>query len=1115
MTRFLLLALLALLLLPSAALAAGSALTDSGDPVLSSLESELVALSSLIGPAGNESIADVPLLGDHPAYHLGLQAVEIERARIIGEEGGLQGWAPLKGRWVHADVRVGSPTLDSTHALRDGSWDDLSTGRNLPIGNDVALLRRTIRQESEVRYRAAVDRYQRVLNDQQMLVSELETFDLAPVQPSTVLEPLPSAEPMDWTPWEDLVRTVSAQLAGNEIALDPAVSLNVERETRWFVSTDGLVSRTVEMRARFGITADGRAPDGTAIYEDAFFDAHSLDGLPDEATLIEEAKQVIQRLAAIRLAPEEPPYQGPALLSGRATAVFFHEILGHRVEGHRLKQISDAQTFREKVGESILPSFLSVVDDPTVKRIADTDLRGHYLVDDQGVQSGEAVIVQDGTLQGFLESRSPVRAGADSNGHGRRQPGLAAVTRQGNLIVKSTRELPESELRSQLLSLAREQGLEYGLEVLDLEGGFTFTDRDIPNAFQIDVRTARRVFVDGRPDELVRGVDLIGTPLQTFSRIVATGQEPSVFNGSCGAESGWVPVSAVAPAMLFSQVESQRKMKGQDPPPLSGPPPGDAVTSDLPAFVALLAAEVERAKESLAVDGGPPPSRLTVESWDRDAWEVVTSFGTLQGEGGGPSRPSRVEVVVGDDTLNSLRFEGGAELDLPEAVGNPRFVIDDVPAAVRRDLWLAADAAYRGAVQRLNLKTAELATRPEESRATDWTPTQPRVSIDDAPPARIDRAALKQRSLAISKALRGVPGLRTARAAVREEQGTRVQVDTDGMRVAQTDGYASVRVDLEVLRLDGVPVRDRLEWVARTAAELPPVARMELSARTAAHALTTKSTVDLVSWFEGPVVFEDEAAADLFRYLLPPELRGTPAPLEAGSSAAQQQRVEPRIGRRLLPSGWTVTDDPTSTPAGMAGARPIDREGVLGKQVQLVDNGYVSDLVMTRVPRTDRATSTGHGRGSVGLSPSARLSWWEVRANKGLSAKAFERKVSAARKAAQVQGVLVVRRLAAGWDGDLPDVLDAVWRFADGSEVVAVGLEFEGVDRRTLRQVAAATAAVTVRPYLGPSRAGGRSPSTRGVPMGLVAPRAVLVEDLEVVFGGEVVQPDLLPMVEL
>ncbi|MCO4772772.1 MAG: hypothetical protein KDA24_22260, partial [Deltaproteobacteria bacterium] len=618
-----------------------------------------------------------------------------------------------------------------------------------------------------------------------------------------------------------------------------------------------------------------------------------------------------------------------------------------------------------------------------------------------------------------------------------------------------------------------------------------------------------------RADELVRGVDLIGTPLQTFSRIVATGTEPAVFNGSCGAESGWVPVSAVSPAMLFSQVESQRKMKGQDPPPLIGPPPTEELAGYLPPFVELLAMEAERAKTELLVTDGPAPSRIAVETWDRDTWEVAASFGTLQGKGGGPSRPSRVDVVVGDNTLNSLRFDGGAELELPQAVANPRFVMDDLSSAVKRDLWLAADSAYRGAVQRLNLKRAELATRPEENRAPDWTPAKPQVAIDSSPPASIDREALERRAVALSGALRAVPGLREARAAVREEQGVRVMVDTDGMRVLQPDGYASVRLDIAALRPEGILVTDRLEWSARTANQLPPANVMAAQAVAAAQDLAEKTTVGLVGWFEGPVVFEGEAAADFFRYLVPPELRGTPAPLEAGTSSAQQQRREPRIGRRLLPEGWSVSDDPASTPEGFAGALPIDREGVPGRAVDLVEDGYVRELLMTRVPRVDRSGSTGHGRGSVGLAPAARMTWWEVAPKRGLSGKAFERKVSAARKAADVDAVLVVRRLDSGWDGDLPDVLDAVWRFPDGTEAPAVALQFDGIDRRTLRQIAAATSAVTVRPYLGPMRAGGHSPATRGLPMGVVAPRAVLVEDLELVFGGDVAEPELLPVVTL
>ena len=267
----------------------------------------------------------------------------------------------------------------------------------------------------------------------------------------------------------------------------------------------------------------------------------------------------------------------------------------------------------------------------------------------------------------------------------------------------------------------------------------------------------------------------------------------------------------------------------------------------------------------------------------------------------------------------------------------------------------------------------------------------------------------------------------------------------------------------------------------------------------------------MVPWFEGPVVFEGEAAADLFRYLLAPELRGTPPAPAAGTTTASQLRGGPRIGRRVLPSGWTVVDDPTNRPAA-----PIyDREGVKARKVSLVEDGHVVDLLMTRVPRAGLSGSNGHGRGTLRGPAEARFTTWTVSPRRGLSPRAFDRKVVAARKAAQADRVLVVRRFANGWDGTLPEVLSAVWVAADGQETPAVGLEIEEVDRRTLRQVIAASSAVEIRPYLGSTRATGMAPSTRGVPMGILAPHKVLVDDLEVAFAGNGGEPELLPLVEL
>ena len=1099
------LALALALLIPATASA-------SDDAVLTALQQELEALTGLIGPGEGTALKDTPLYSEHPAYFVGLQAVELQRWRITGEEGGLQGWSPLRGRWIHADVRVGTPELDSTHALRDGSWDDMSSGRGLPIGDDPDLLRRGVRREVETRYRGAVERFQRVLSNQQLLVEEESGFDLAPTEPVELLEEPRSFDDVDWAAWEDVVRAVSAEFAGPAVAMDPSVTLVMEQEIRWFVSTEGHVTRTVDQRARFAISADTLAADGTEIYEDGHFDGRTLDDLPDLETMKAAARAVQERLAALRDAPEEPPYEGPAILSGRAAAVFFHEILGHRVEGHRLKQIADAQTFRGKVGEEILPSFLSVTDDPTLDRIADVALRGHYRVDDQGVPATRAEIVRDGVLVGFLESRSPVGPHLRSNGHGRRQAGLEAVTRQGNLLVEAQRGVSDAELEARALALAKEQGLEYALLIDDLEGGFTFTDRDLPNAFQIDVRTGWRLFVDGRPRELVRGIDLIGTPLQTFSRIVAAGTEPAVFNGTCGAESGWVPVSAVAPAMLVSQVESQRKLKGQSPPPLTVAPDAADDPGDLPPLLALLGAEAQRAKDTLQIEGAPPPERVTIETWDRDAWEVAASFGVLVGTGGGRSRPSRVEVVVQDAGVSSLRFEGGAELDVPSADRNPSFVVDDVAVSVQRDLWLSADDAYRSALQRLQLKQTELAGRPNEEIPPDWTDAPPVVHADTTAPPAVDRDRLQALALVASEAARGIDGIRSARAAAREEQGRYLLANTEGTRLQQPDGFATLHVELEALRPDGVTVTDSLSWLVGRAAVLPDDATVTAAVREAATALVQRSKAPVVGWYEGPVVFEGEAAADLFRYLLAPELRGTPPAVTAGTSVVAQQRGAARVGRRVLPAGWSVVDMPGAL---RVGHRTYDREGVASRSVQLVEDGHVADLLMTRVPRGDRSGSTGHGRGGLRGPAEARFTAWTVAPKRGLSTKAFDRKVVAARKAARTEGVLVVRRFARGWDGMLPAILDASWLLPDGTMFPAVALEIDDVDRRTLRQVVAASATLATRPYLGATRANGMAPSTRGVPMSITAPERVLVEDLDVTFAGEGGEPELLPLVEL
>ena len=201
-----------------------------------------------------------------------------------------------------------------------------------------------------------------------------------------------------------------------------------------------------------------------------------------------------------------------------------------------------------------------------------TDLNGFYQFDDEGVKAQKVPLVENGILRNFLMSRSPIVGFPASNGHGRASPGFSPVSRQGNLMVQAAKTVTKAQLRQMLIAEIKQQGKKFGLFFEDISGGFTNTTRYSPQAFQVTPVMVYKVYADGRPDELVRGVDLIGTPLTSFSKIIAADDKPEIFNGFCGAESGFIPVSAISPSILISQIEVQKRAKGNDILPILPPP---------------------------------------------------------------------------------------------------------------------------------------------------------------------------------------------------------------------------------------------------------------------------------------------------------------------------------------------------------------------------------------------------------------------------------------------------------------------------------------------------------------------------------------------------------------
>jgi predicted Zn-dependent protease len=353
----------------------------------------------------------------------------------------------------------------------------------------------------------------------------------------------------------------------------------VQNETDYYASSEGSKIVAPHLQARLVAIAVTRADDGMDLFRDQTFEAQTVDGLPSQQEMEAGIRELGKSLEALRKAPVTEPFNGPALLSGRAAAVFFHEVLGHRLEGQRQRGDEEGQTFTKDIGQEVLPKFLSVSDDPTMAKYGDTWLSGRYEYDDEGEKARRVDLIQDGVLKTFLMSRLPIASFSSSNGHGRAETGHIPTGRQGNLIVTSTNKVTDAKLRQELIDEAKKQGKPYGLYFEDISSGFAVTTRDSPQAFSVVPLVVWRVYVDGRPDELVRGVSIVGTPLAAMKSILATGDKDEVFNGECGAESGTIPVSAVAPAILLSDLETQKQAQGTARPPILPKPGVDAAAN--------------------------------------------------------------------------------------------------------------------------------------------------------------------------------------------------------------------------------------------------------------------------------------------------------------------------------------------------------------------------------------------------------------------------------------------------------------------------------------------------------------------------------------------------------
>ncbi|MBN2383871.1 peptidase U62 [bacterium] len=534
------------------------------DILLKAMELELNRSFSALGNAEQE-----------PLYYLQYAIVEDNDYAVSASLGAIEHERLEHKRYLRVDARVGSMQLDNTHELRDDGYDYsdfMPQEVEIPIDDDLEAIRAVIWSETDKQYKNAQERLIKVKANKMVKVEEEDTSaDFSEAKPVVCIDQSLLLE-VDSPFWTERLKKISTFFKQYPWIYDSGVSLRAQIATTYLLSSEGTRIKEVVPHFRLSAFAQTMADDGMELYLHLPFDCHTLEGLPSDEVLMAGLEDIVKDLETLRTAPLVEPYTGPAILMNRASGVFFHEIFGHRIEGHRQKSTKEGQTFTRKVGESILPDFISVYDDPTLKEWKNIDLNGYYRFDDEGMPAEKVLVVDKGILKNFLMSRSPIQGFNRSNGHGRREHGLKVVSRQGNLIVHSEKTVPFERLRAMLIEECTRQNKPYGLIFDDLSGGFTVTERSYAQVFKVIPLLAKKVYTDGRPDEIVRGVDIVGTPLLSFSKILVTADDVDVFNGYCGAESGMVPVSAVSPSILVAEIEIEKKYKDQDKPPLLSPP---------------------------------------------------------------------------------------------------------------------------------------------------------------------------------------------------------------------------------------------------------------------------------------------------------------------------------------------------------------------------------------------------------------------------------------------------------------------------------------------------------------------------------------------------------------
>lgn len=956
-------------------IAAVSSFAQQNDALLEILQSEL-----------NKNKAQFDK--DQAGVYLLSYRVDDKTTHYIGSSfGSLVGNNQSRERILTVQVRVGNFEMDNFHELRDDYSDYFITGTSsikLPLTDDSKAIAQILWRETDKAFREAKQRYDKVKANVAVKAEEEDHApDYSTAAQEIYFEPAITDLSLDETLWIQRLKELSAVFNHNKDAQEGSSTIQFTILRKYFVNSDNTSIVQNNTFCHLFINVEGQANDGMylPLYQSYF--AHTPNQLPDQSTMLADAQTLNSKISQLIKAPVVDPYTGPALLSKEAAGVFFHEIFGHRVEGQRLKQSTDGQTFKQKLNEQVLPTDLSVIFDPSILFYKDIPLNGSYKYDDEGFFGYQVKVVDHGILKKFLMTRTPIDSFPLSNGHARSQAGYQPVSRQSNLIVETEHPYTDEQLRAMLIAEAKAQGKDYGYLFSSVQGGFTSTGRYSPNAFNVTPLEVYRIYVDGRPDELVRGVDLVGTPLSMFSKIEAAGNEHGNFAGTCGAESGWIPAGCCSPALFIKQIEMQKKSKSQQRPPII--PKNYSQISNTDNFETTcfeaMEDELEQNMTSLQIKDLKSPYFISYLISDATITSIRSSLGGIITSFQKPCRDKDVTVLVGNDKRNNQHYFDMNSLIFRNNGTMGSMPIDNDYYNIRYNLWLTTDKLYKANAEQLEAKNAAIEQQNIPQKQLDLPDRSAIVSTnftEEESSSTIDRLRYENIIAELSNIFSNYPEFTNSGVNFYAYQGNAYYRNSEGLQYKQAFNIVGINIFAETLTEDGEPLSDHIWIYRKDISQLPSIDKLRQQIANFADQLEQLRKAPVIEdAYSGPIVFADDAAATLIEqcfFQTDNGLMASRKPIFSspeiasmyGDFADKDNALVPFINKKVISRDLSLRSRNTLTQYNgipLIGSFKHDADGYTSDdETLLIEDGVLMQLLNNREPADNAPFSNGHNR---------------------------------------------------------------------------------------------------------------------------------------------------------